>query len=451
MKERILFTLMSCGLGLLGGADRAATEGGPAAGVDSLFASMSGGPGAAVLVSRDGKVLLAKGYGLADVRLGSSIGPETRFNIASISKPFTALAVLKLREAGRLSLDDSLARYLPESPNAARVTLRQLLTHTSGLPDFVPFDQAMSGPLDFEPGDRLNYSNIGYSALGRVIEKVSGRSYEDYLRVAILDPLGLVATGVDHGDGAARAMGYGLDAAGRFVPIAPQDRSLDPAAGGLVSTVGDLFRLDQALYGSELLPAKVLSEAFAPVRLTDGRTGHYGFGWMVGSFRGLREIAHGGDIDGFNSFLARYPSEKFTVVVLANYPMASSGALPSAGDLAHRIVELYLGDRLETRRIPFSVDPATLAAYVGQYRIEGPPPLVAAMGEVLTVTVDGGRLMGSDRNGRSAALEAESDTVFASTGGPITLTFVRDASGKVDGLVVSLAGLREFRARRVLP
>jgi CubicO group peptidase (beta-lactamase class C family) len=423
----------------------------PPAAVEALFASMSHTPGAAVLVARDGKILLSRGYGLADMAGAVPIRPETRFNIASISKPFTALAILKLREEGKVRLDDALAVYLPKLPNAKRFTLRQLLSHTSGLPDFVGFDQAMSGPLDFEPGDRLSYSNIGYSALGRVIESVSGRSYEDYVRHAILAPLSLTATCADHGSGSGRATGYRLDDAGAFVPVAAQDRSADPAAGGLVSNVLDLFRLDQALYGSDLLPSAVLDEAFAPVRLADGRLGHYGFGWMVGRFRGLREIAHGGDIDGFNGFLARYPDERFTVIVLANYPMASSGALPTAADLTHHIVESYLGDRLEARRAALVVDPALLASYAGQYKLQGPPPLVAAMGEVLTIAVDGGRLTGSDRSGRSAVLEAESDTVFASPGGPITLTFVRDGQGRVDGLIVSLAGLREFRAIRVAP
>ena len=438
-------------LGLLVTANPAGAGEDPPPAVEALFASMSHTPGAAVLVARDGKVLLCRGYGLADVAGAVPIRPETRFNIASISKPFTALAILKLREEGKVRLEDALAVYLPDLPNARRFTLRQLLSHTSGLPDFVGFDQAMSGPLDFEPGDRLNYSNIGYSALGRVIEVVSGRSYEDYVRRAILAPLNLTATYVDHGSGSGRATGYRLDEAGGFVPVAPQDRSADPAAGGLVSNVEDLFRLDQALYGSALLPSAVLDEAFAPVSLTDGHLGHYGFGWMVGHFRGLREIAHGGDIDGFNGFLARYPGERFTVIVLANYPMASSGAFPTAADLAHHIVESYLGDRLEAGRAPVAVDPALLATYAGQYKLQGPPPLVAAMGEVLTIAAEGGRLTGSDRNGRSAVLEAESDNVFASTGGPITLTFVRDGQGRVDGLIVSLAGLREFRAIRVAP
>ena len=337
-------------LGLLATASPADGSEAPPAAVEALFASMSHGPGAAVLVARDGKVLLSKGYGLADVAGVVPIRPETRFNIASISKPFTALAILKLREEGKVRLEDALAVYLPDLPSARRFTLRQLLSHTSGLPDFVGFDQAMSGPLDFEPGDRLNYSNIGYSALGRVIEVASGRSYEDYVRRAILAPLNLTATHVDHGSGSGRATGYRLDEAGGFVPVAPQDRSADPAAGGLVSNVEDLFRLDQALYGSGLLPSAALDEAFAPVRLTDGHLGHYGFGWMVGHFRGLREIAHGGDIDGFNGFLARYPGERFTVIVLANYPMASAGAFPTAADLAHHIVESYLGDRLEAEK-----------------------------------------------------------------------------------------------------
>lgn len=419
--------------------------------VDALFEAMGAKPlpGAAVLVARDGKVLLSKGYGLADVEHGVPIRPETRFNIASITKSFTALAVLKLREAKKLSLEDPLDRYLPATPSSGRITLRHLLTHTSGLPDFVSFDQGMAGPLDFAPGDRLNYTNLGYTALGRVIEKASGQGYEDYLRRTILGPLGMGATSVDHGTGTGRALGYRFGDDGRFSAVMPVDRAADPAAGGLVSTVEDLFKLDQALYGDSILPRATLDEAFTPVRLADGHAGGYGYGWIVTRFRGLSEIAHGGDIDGFNGYLARYPSERFTVIVLANYPMASASELPTGAALAHRIVEIYLGDRLEAQTAAIAVDPAILASYAGDYQVEGPPPLVAAMGDVLTITSEGARLMGSDRSGRAAELHAESDTVFSSAGAPVTLTFVRGTDGRVDGLVVTLAGLREFRAHRV--
>jgi CubicO group peptidase (beta-lactamase class C family) len=422
-----------------------------AAKVDALFEAPSGRPlpGAAVLVAREGKVVFSKGYRLADVEHAIPIQPDTRFNIASITKPFTALAILKLREEKKLSLDDPLAHYLPGTPNASRVTLRQLLSHTSGLPDFVSFDQAMSGPLDFAPGDRLNYTNLGYTALGRVIEKASGQSYEDYLRRVILAPLGMASTTVDHGSSGGRALGYRFGDDARFVAVEPVDRTPDPAAGGLVSTVEDLFKLDQALYGDSLLPRTAIDEAFTPVRLADGHKGGYGYGWMVGRFRGLSEIGHGGDIDGFNGYLARYPGERFTVIVLANYPMASAADFPTAADLAHRVAAIYLADRLEAQKAGVAVDPAVLATYAGDYQIEGPPPLVAAMGEVLTISAEGARLMGRDRSGRAAELQAESETVFASTGAPVTLTFVRGADGRVDGLVVTLAGLREFRAHRV--
>jgi CubicO group peptidase (beta-lactamase class C family) len=259
----------------------------------------------------------------------------------------------------------------------------------------------------------------------------------------------MAATAVDRGSGPGRAVGHRIGEDGRVVPVAPQDRSSAPAAGGLVSTVEDLLRLDQALYGEALLPRAALEEAFAPVRLADGRTGGYGYGWTVRRFRGLREIAHGGDIDGFNGFLARYPTERFTVIVLANYSMASSAPLPTAAELAHRIVATFLGDRLEAQPPSVAVDPAVLADYAGDYRLEGPPPLIAAMGETITITAAGGRLLGRDRGGRDAELRAESETVFASPDGPVTLTFVRDGEGQVTGLVVSLMGLREFRARKV--
>ena len=315
----------------------------PTGQIDSLFAGVTGRdlPGAAVVVVKDGAVVHSKAYGLASVELGVPNTTRTKFRLASVSKSFTALAVLQLVEQGRLRLDDPIGRYVPDFVGGERITIHHLLTHTAGLPDFVSFDEARKMPRDSAPGERLNYSNIGYLALGRVVEKVTGTSYESYLREAILAPLGMDDTGVDRRPALepGRAAGYVVGPEEALVNAEYSDTSSEPAAGGLYSTAEDMTRWIQALVAGRIVSLATLEKATTPVTLSDGHRGGYGYGFMLVPFRGLREVGHGGDISGFNTYFALYPEEHLAVVVLSNVGMRPPGPLPTAGDLVHRIVE----------------------------------------------------------------------------------------------------------------
>ena len=236
-----------------------------------------------------------------------------------------------------------MAKYLPDCPSADKFTIRHLLTHTSGI------TPGEGGTLQFVPGERVDYSNYGYQLLGRIIEKVSGFSYEQFLRSSIFAPLGMTNSGYDHQEAILRhrASGYVAGSEGQFRNAGCIDMSGPFSAGGLYSTVEDLFVLDQALWTEKLLKRETIEAAFTPVKLTDNRQGAYGFGWMLNRFRGLREVAHGGDIEGFNTYLARYPDQKFTVIVLSNLAMRPPGKLPTAGELARLITGIYLGGSME--------------------------------------------------------------------------------------------------------
>lgn len=421
--------------------------------IDAIFAPLAGKdlPGAAVVVLRDGEVIHSKGYGLANIELGAPNTTRTQFRLASVTKSFTALAVLQLVEQGRLRLEDTVATFIPEMAGGDQITIHHLLTHTAGLPDFIPFEEAMKLPRDAAPGERLNYSNIGYTALGRVIAKVTGKSYENYLREAIWEPLEMRHTGVDRRQAIqkGRAAGYVIGPQGVLINADYTDSKGDPEAGGLFSTAEDLTRWIQALLDGRIVSLATLEKAMTPVRLADGRTGVYGYGFMLVPFRGLKQVGHGGDISGFNTYVACYPSERLAVIVLSNIGMRPPGPVPAAGEITHRIVELLLGDRLGEKWPPVvSVPPTVLDRYVGRYRMEAPPMVTQIMGETLEISREKDQLFAVGKQGR-AEIFAESETCFYSKMGPVKLSFAAAQNGPVTQGVLSLMGLREYRLKRM--
>lgn len=340
----------------------------PSEKADALLAGLiqTNDPGFAVLVAQDGKILFERSYGLADREHDVPVIPQTTFRIASITKQFTASAVLKLQEEGKLSVNDKLSKYILDFPRGDEVTLRQLLTHTSGIHDYSPEPDHLSDvakpitteakielikkqkPLyDFDPGTKWRYDNSGYELLGYIVEKVSGQSYGDFLRENFFQPLGMTNTGVyrAHLGLPHEALGYSLGTNG-FEPPFYIDPSWSGGDGALYSTVEDLYRWNEGIFNGRVLDAASLKAAFTPVatkasQLNSGNG--YGFGWYVGPYRGLRDISHGGSRPGFNSMLIRLPDEKFTVAVLANAD-GRPNAIPH--DLAYQMVDIFLADKL---------------------------------------------------------------------------------------------------------
>lgn len=293
----------------------------------------------AVLVTRDGTTLLDRGYGSASLELDVPNTPATRFRIGSVTKQFTAAAILVLEERGQLRLSDSVARHLPEAPATwATITLHQLLTHTSGianltrLPEFrtwVRLPQTAADvlnrlrdlPLDFPPGDRHAYSNSNYLLLGLVIERLSGQPYAAFLHDHVLDPLGLRDTDVDNNFELVprRAAGHGW-LMGTYLNAPYTDMTVPHAAGALYSTTHDLRRWIEGLLAGRLLRPATVARMLTPERED------YALGVRVTTDPdGRRLIAHGGSIAGFSAFLGHYPEGKVTIVVLAN--VAGGGAI----------------------------------------------------------------------------------------------------------------------------
>jgi len=424
--------------------------------LDQLLEAIAGKPlpGVAVGIVRDGRVEAIKVAGMADVAAGTAITPSTIFRLGSVTKSFTALAILQLQEQNRLSLTDPLSKYVPDYPHAPRITVEQLLGHTAGVPDFLPMEEVFKRPLDADPGTRINYSNNGYLLLGRVIERVSGLPWEAYLKRHVFDRAGMTRTGYDADPLLpGRATGYQLSGNGTYTPVSAGDARGAQAAGGLYSTIEDMTRWELALASGKLVRPETLARASAPGLLPGGRRAAYGLGFMTGSYRGVREVGHGGDITGYNSYVARYPDERFTVIVLSNVGLRPAGPVPDAGKLARAVAEFGLAGRLKAAEEPVrvAVPPAVLDTYVGVYRLEAPDIVIRNMGgRDIRVLRDGDRLTGEVGSVRMP-LDARSPTEFQAAGSPAALTFIPAgvAGAPCPELVVTLMGLREYRAARV--
>lgn len=308
----------------------------PDAAIDRIMQRYDGeGPGASLLVLKDGNPVVRRGYGRADVEAGIAAGPATNYRLASVSKQFTAAAILLLAEDGRLSLDDAARKWLPTLPaSAAPLTLRHLLAHTSGLLDYEdlmadPYDGQIrdAGVLDllakqnrlyFAPGSQYRYSNSGYALLALVVERASGLSFSQFLRERIFEPLGMRNTLAFVAGGPAvphRAWGYSEDA-GQWRRTDQSPTSAVLGDGGIYSSVDDLARWDAALYDDRLLSDASRALAFGRHVAVPGEAGvsHYGFGWRIGE--GVQW--HSGETIGFRNVLVRWPQQRLTVIILSN-------------------------------------------------------------------------------------------------------------------------------------
>jgi CubicO group peptidase (beta-lactamase class C family) len=297
------------------------------------------------LVAENGKVILKKGFGLADFEWKIPNTPDTKFRLGSITKQFTATLVMQLIEDGKLSLETTLASALPyyRKDTGSKVTIHHLLTHTSGIPSYTdspdwkeisrdPYgvrefvEKFCSSDLEFDPGTKFRYNNSGYFILGAIIEHVDGKPYEQVLRERIFEPLGMMASGYDRSAPILekRARGYEQELAGvRNTDYL--DTSLPYSAGSLYSTVEDLYVWDQALYGEKVLPSRAKELMFTTHATSDTpQNGDYGYGWVIrkqsiGPGNADRvTIGHGGGINGFNTLITRVPEDRHLVVLLNN-------------------------------------------------------------------------------------------------------------------------------------
>ena len=300
--------------------------------VDALMRDYDGdGPGASLLVIRNGETIVRRAYGLADVDNNIPATPATNYRLASVTKQFTATAIRRLEEEGKLSLDDRVRRWLPSLPASAdAITIRQLLTHTSGLIDYedvmAPDATEQVKDIDvlhllesqnetyFVPGTSYRYSNSGYALLALIVERASGVSFATYLHDRVFAPIGMNAT-VAHEENIStvsnRAYGHTF-VDGKWTRTDQSTTSAVLGDGGVYSSIDDLAKWDAALYDPFHAPA------FVPATPTDVADVEYGFGWRISRHRGERMLSHSGETRGFRNVLIRFPEKRLTVVLLTN-------------------------------------------------------------------------------------------------------------------------------------
>jgi CubicO group peptidase (beta-lactamase class C family) len=395
-------------------------------------------PATVVLVSQNGKIVFQKAYGLADVSKNTPATVTTKFRIGSITKQFTASAILKLQEEGKISVDDKLSKFFPDFPRGNEVTIHHLLTHTSGIKSYTGkadfIDKVVkpisneellaffkNEPYDFNPGEEYRYNNSGYFLLGYIVEKVSGKSFAQYLDETFFKPLGMNSTGV-HSSSlklTEEAVGHGQEA-GKFKTSLNWDMSWAAGAGALYSTVGDLFIWNEALFNGKVLQEKSVTAAFTSVVLNNGKTpdqGKYGYGWGMGEYRETASIGHSGGLHGFISQLARYPAHNMTVAILTNISPPVSELNPSV------IAEYFIWDKM-AKQSSFATIATTVdvKAYEGRYDFGN---------AVMTITSQSGNLYAQLFGQQNFPIFPQGPDQFYWKVVPAKIKFVRNEKGDV--------------------
>lgn len=401
-----------------------------------------------VLVAKGNDVLLSKGYGSANLEWNVPNSPATKFRLGSVTKQFTAASILLLQERGKLNIQEPVKKYMPDAPAAwDKITIYNLLTHTSGIPSFTGFAdypkwepfattpaesvaRFRDKPLDFVPGEKWSYSNSGYLLLGFLVEKISGETYEKFVRENIFNPLGMHDSGYDSNAAIIprRAAGYtpgknGLENAG-FIHM-----SIPHAAGALYSTTEDLLKWEQGLYGGKLLSAASLATMTTPFK------NDYACGLFVQTKDGRKKIGHGGGIEGFNTDLNYFPEDKLAVVVLSNV----NGSGP--GDIAAKLASIAHGEpvKLQGERKEITVDSKALARYTGTYEL--------MPGAKIAITLEGNQLREKLGGQPAFPIYPESETMFFLKAVEAQIEFVKDAKGAVTHLILHQNGVDQKAPR----
>jgi len=400
-------------------------------------------PGGAVIVTRKGETVFRKGYGLADMELKVPIQPDMVFRLGSVTKQFTATAILMLEEQGKLSINDPVTKFLPEYPtNGQTISVEHLLTHTSGIKSYTSMPEWLSKwrtdmslgslidmfkdqPADFKPDERWLYNNSGYILLGGIIEKASGESYEDFIEKKIFEPLGMKDSYYDRTEQVIpkRVKGYQRGANGFH--NAPYMSMTQPyAAGSLASTVDDLAIWDTALWSNRLIKKETLAKAHTPHRLADGRSTAYGYGWSLGDYEGHRTVEHGGGIHGFATYTLSMPDDGVFVAILTN---GSAGPKLSPQRLAIQMAGMAVGKPVREPEA-ISMTPEQLQRYAGVFSVRE--------NEERTISLEGNQLFLLRKGGPKTEIHPLSETEFFIKDSMTRLGFELDSSGSATRLMI---------------
>lgn len=426
-------------------------------------------PGCALGIFRNGAMLYARGYGIADLEHDVPITTDSVFYVGSLSKQFTAMAAALAIQQGKLSADDPVRKYLPELPDyAGAIKVHHLIHHTSGLRDYNTLlsiagrrgDEAYDNPtvlrmtarqkqLNFSPGDEYLYSNTGYTLLATIVERATGTPFAEFADAGIFKPLGMTVTHY-HVDASRivknRAMAYAGGAGGELRLDTPSNERA--GAGGVFTNLPDLLRWDNNFYDPRVGGAGVIARLLSTEPLNDGKPSQYAWGLEIGAYRGLRIVEHGGSLGGYRAHLLRFPDLHESVALLCNM----GSIVP--GNLARQVADLVLADRFRQPKPPPAAG-AGRAAGRGTQSSAGsgaatPPADVAGtyhsdeIDATFTITVEAGTLMlRRESDARATAMQPAADGRFRANG--MTFRFERGNARKVEALIVDAGRVRDIR------
>lgn len=393
-----------------------------------------------ISIYKNGESLLSKGYGMANYSYNVPNTTQTKFKLASVSKQFTAMAIMILQEQNKLSTDDRLTKYISDYPNGDKITIHHLLTHTSGVYNFTDdehYDSIMVYPhtlektisyfknkkLDFEPGEKFSYSNSGYILLSYIIEKVSGQSFAEFIETQIFHPLGMKNSGVFKGDGVITNLANGYRYGDKGIENAPYiDMSIPSGAGGLYSTVEDLQIWDKALKGESLVKKATLEKIFTPFK------DNYAYGWFVDDYYGHSMVSHNGGIEGFSTTINRFPKDELCIVILKNFDTPTAFS-------ANRVVKAVMLDQkyeLPIDRVAAKIDKVIGAKLCGQYELEP--------GFIMTINLENDRMFCQATGQPKIEIFSEDNYKYFCKAVNAQFEFSKDKKGNVNSLTLFQGG-----------
>lgn len=403
------------------------------------------GPGSVVLAAKDGKIVLKQGFGLADKEKHVPLNSDHSLAVGSLTKQFTAMAIMILAEHEKLSLTDDITKYFPDVPRYKGITIHHLLTHTSGIKDYFlidawrkdlsenlspqqTFDIIKKAELEFAPGEKVKYSNSGYHLLGMIAEQVSGQTLNDFIRKEILMPAEMNTTGFIDGPGGIMPSAKGYEKKNNEVAEASAiSKTRFYAGGSLITTIEDLLKWDEILYSEKLVNKKTLNKYFTPFVLKNGDTSANACGWEVVDYQGLKIFGHGGGINGYVCQVYRVPKEHLYVAVLSNLVDRNSKH-PVARTAREILISLLPENTLDHQVNSISLTPEEMSKYKGSYRLPD--------NSYRNIVVENGKVYYQQSETQKAELIPESETTFRA-GKASKIIFAFDNKGEVTQFTIS--------------
>lgn len=395
-----------------------------------------------VLIARGDKILLSKGYGMANFSKNIPLTPQTKFKLASVSKQFTAMGILMLQENGRLTTDDKLSKFIPDYPSGDKITIHHLLTHTSGIPDVTGlplYDSIVTQPhsiekmisytkhlpLEFEPGTRMKYSNSGYILLSYIIEKTSGKKLGDFMKLSIFEPLGMKNTGLWTSQEIVKnaAVGYNMQESGP-AEAGYIDMSIPSGAGAIYSTVDDMYLWDRAFYSEKLVKKATLEKMMTPFK------DNYAYGLKIDNYAGHKMVNHGGGIQGFSTISLHFPEDELYIVILRNFENLTLFS-------AHKVCRAIMYDQkfdLPVERTSITVNQNIFKKLTGEYELQP--------GFTLTISSNDGKIFAQGTGQPKLELFAESEYKYFTKTIDALIEFSKNDEGTATSLVLIQGGAK---------